>query len=689
MTDLSAITADLQAGRYTQAITEISSLLKTRLPSRTAAQLWNFLGFAYEQTRQFTDARQCYQQAIEITPDSAEYHNNLGILWAKLGNLQEAQLCFEQVLQRKPDAQSHLTLAQLCLQRHQLSKSLALTAQAHLLDSKWSAPIEHLFQLMESMAYQDNIFSDLQQQFNETGHSFYQIAMGAYYQALGDTKTAQKHLRQVLDKSESYGLLHYHLINSLHNDYRYTEALRWALQFYEATPSLANARTIISSLQEPIVFSQAHIAEIAEHLERYLDYFIKHHVQAPSHYREISVAQNLNFYHCYQLKAFRPLQKKLAQFYGLPQVVPPPAHPTEASRKPRLGILSHHFYNQSVMHLLQRALEHLMQSQHFEVFVFFCQGENHTREDHITERVRSQSDHFEVLPTHPMRAIHQVHQAQLDILIYPEIGMNAFVYVMASQRLARFQMVMSGHPVTTGLPHMDYFVSSQILETEHGQSHYSEKLITLPGLPDYAPVTVPPRASRQVLGLPESGSLYFCPMTLFKIHPDFDAVLKQILEKDAQGHVLFLAYNDLELRLQQRFHQSLGEALLPRIHFLPWSNRETFYQRLMACDVILDSFYFGGGNTSYQALGLGCPIVTLDLPWNRSRWTQTMYQLMDFTALIAKDPAHYAELAVSVATNSTWNQELRQTLQRKSTVLFDNPTWSESLLQFCQTLLHT
>ncbi|HEY9842193.1 MAG TPA: hypothetical protein V6D23_17140, partial [Candidatus Obscuribacterales bacterium] len=107
---------------------------------------------------------------------------------------------------------------------------------------------------------------------------------------------------------------------------------------------------------------------------------------------------------------------------------------------------------------------------------------------------------------------------------------------------------------------------------------------------------------------------------------------------------------------------------------------------LRAVDVILDTFPFGGGNTSYQALGLGCPIVCLDVPWMKGRWTQAMYRLMGMSELIAADPEAYVSLAVRVATDPAWQAELRQQIAARSATLFDNPAWSDALLGFCREL---
>ena len=66
--------------------------------------------------------------------------------------------------------------------------------------------------------------------------------------------------------------------------------------------------------------------------------------------------------------------------------------------------------------------------------------------------------------------------------------MDPITYFLAFARLAKVQCVSWGHPVTTGLTTIDYFVSHQLLEEEDpvaAQSHYSEKLILLSQPPTY------------------------------------------------------------------------------------------------------------------------------------------------------------------------------------------------------------
>src|SRR5438477_1764335 len=121
-----------------------------------------------------------------------------------------------------------------------------------------------------------------------------------------------------------------------------------------------------------------------------------------------------------------------------------------------------------------------------------------------------------------------------------------------------------------------------------------------------------PRASREQLGLPEGKHLYYCPQNLFKLHPDFDAAIRAILEGDPEAELVLLEFVRacVAEQLLRRFELTLG-ALASKIRFVPRSEHRKFLQYVAAADVILDPFHFGGCNSSCDALSLGVPVVTL------------------------------------------------------------------------------
>src|SRR3979409_696472 len=97
------------------------------------------------------------------------------------------------------------------------------------------------------------------------------------------------------------------------------------------------------------------------------------------------------------------------------------------------------------------------------------------------------------------------------VLIFPEIGMDKVSAQLAAQRLAPVQCASWGHPVTSGFPTIDYFISSDLMEPRGAANHYSEKLIRLPNLSIYyEPADVPPvEIDRAQLGMREK-ALDFC-----------------------------------------------------------------------------------------------------------------------------------------------------------------------------------
>src|SRR5262249_51239908 len=146
-----------------------------------------------------------------------------------------------------------------------------------------------------------------------------------------------------------------------------------------------------------------------------------------------------------------------------------------------------------------------------------------------------------------------------------------------------------GHPVTTGLPTMDYFLSSVDLEPPGSESHFTEKLVRLPrlGVVYERPALPPARKGREAFGLPPRAHLYGCPQTLFKFHPEFDALLGEILRRDPEGLLVLIEgkyahWNEL---LMGRFRRSMPDVI-DRVRILQRQGRDDFLQLLAVCDVL-------------------------------------------------------------------------------------------------------
>src|ERR1019366_2594218 len=105
--------------------------------------------------------------------------------------------------------------------------------------------------------------------------------------------------------------------------------------------------------------------------------------------------------------------------------------------------------------------------------------------DATNQFIRSNCDQYLELPSSLPIARAAIAESKLDILLYTDLGMEPFTYALAFNRLAPVQCAMWGHPMTSGIPAIDYFLSSELAEPKDGQEFYTEKLVKLAALPVY------------------------------------------------------------------------------------------------------------------------------------------------------------------------------------------------------------
>jgi predicted O-linked N-acetylglucosamine transferase (SPINDLY family) len=152
-------------------------------------------------------------------------------------------------------------------------------------------------------------------------------------------------------------------------------------------------------------------------------------------------------------------------------------------------------------------------------------------------------------------------------------------------------------------------------------------------------------------------------------------VLRGILEADPQGRVVVIEGRVPEWtkRLRSRWQKTLADVH-DRIVFLPAIANDDYLRLLRICDVILDPLHFGGGNSSYEALAMGTPVITLPSPFLRGRITAGLYRKMQMTDCIVKTTDEYIALAVRLAKDRSFHQTIRSCIESQSGVLFDDPT---------------
>jgi len=120
------------------------------------------------------------------------------------------------------------------------------------------------------------------------------------------------------------------------------------------------------------------------------------------------------------------------------------------------------------------------------------------------------------------------------------------------------------------------------------------------------------------------------------------------------------------------------EGVEERLWFIHHWN---YVEVLSRAAVVLDTFPYGGCLTSLEALAHAKPLVTLPSEYVRGRFTLAMYEQMGFLDLVSENVDDYINLSVSIGTNTTYQNELKQKIRKYYELLHENDNsvqeWSE------------
>ena len=160
--------------------------------------------------------------------------------------------------------------------------------------------------------------------------------------------------------------------------------------------------------------------------------------------------------------------------------------------------------------------------------------------------------------------------------------MDKLTVQLASMRLAPVQMCSWGHPETSGLPTMDYYISSDLLETSVSEDFYSEKLFKLPGLGYYfdPPSLETAKFDFEKMGINPNFPILLCLGASNKFSPFYDWVFLEIINRINNCQLVFMddihgASEILKKRLKLLINDA-GLNFNKHIIFIPQQSRIGF-----------------------------------------------------------------------------------------------------------------
>ncbi len=348
-----------------------------------------------------------------------------------------------------------------------------------------------------------------------------------------------------------------------------------------------------------------------------------------------------------------------------------PAWPHHATlpapwRRLRVGFFSPDFNDHSVMYFAEPVLAGLDRQQ-FEVVCYYLYPAGSG--DHITERVKRMSDRFVYLGgCTPDEQARLVQDDGIDILIEMagHTGKNGLLTM--ARKPAPVQVTWLGYPGTTGLYAIDWRITDSVADVEPPfgsnlpalQEQYSEKLVLLPPpfcvyrpcirnpLQRYWPqyqITPAPAATN---GFITFGSCN----NLAKLTPNVLEAWGKLLRLLPTARLLIEGQGFGNLEAAQAYREKCaGHGIDPQRLDLIVREGKNQYLTYHRIDIALDPFPLTGGTTSFDALWMGVPLVTMEGDSFRSRMSMSLLAAAELSEWITKDEEEYITIAAGLAAD--------------------------------------
>ncbi len=497
--------------------------------------------------------------------------------------------------------------------------------------------------------------------------------LGTIYQEKKQLDEAIMYYEKALDLDPGLVDPYYNMGLALQEQGRQAEALAAYEKALQYKPAFVPARWAKCVAQIPVIYPDAEA--VSSSREQYREELLKFSssLSLSTAEERSSAAEAIGkqqpFFLAYQGLDDRDLQ----QIYGdiatrimsskYPQFSGRPPLPSASSEEPlRIGIVSAFFYYHAVWKIPIKGWIGNLDKERFRLYGYHV-GQKKDRE---TDFARKCCSRFveDLFSFEALCSI--IRNDNLHMLIYPEIGMDPTTLKLAALRLAPVQCATWGHPDTSGLPTIDYFISSDLMEPPDADGHYTEKLVRLPNLSvSYAPPEIKPaETTRKALGLRAESVLYHCCQSLYKHSPQHDDIFPRIAQQVGDCQFLFVSYPNIgpvvdqfRLRLSRAFSRFDMKAE-DYVIFLPPLPPEWYQAINILADVYLDTPGWSGCNSVLEALSCNLPVVTLPSGLMRGREGYAILTMMGVTDTIAASPDEYIAIAAKLGNDMQWRRQI-------------------------------
>jgi len=564
------------------------------------------LALSLQNRENYAGAVTQYQKLIAIAPHIPLAYNNLGNALSMLRRYPEAIANFQKALAIDPNASDvYSNLGNVYTNAGMITE--AEQAYVTAIEKNASDPNAHF-----------NLGNLYFQQFN------YDKAIEQYEKTLKlqpDFIGAHNNLGNLLCKHGRLSEANEHL----------SAAIKLDPQAYEAINNLGNVYSSSGDIEQALPLFRKAVEICPDYKDAYSN--LLYSMQYPANISDAEIATE---------------HQRWAQHFAQPitasESLAAIQSPTQHKQKIRIGYVSGDFRRHSVAYFF----EPLLKAHNRNEFEIYCYS-NVLTGDSVTEKLINTADHWrDITGINDAEAAQLIKQDGIDILVDLAGHTDNNRLLVFAYRPAPMQVSWLGYPNTTGLSVMDYRITDNFADPSEDRQNdalYSEKLIRLPQSflcyeGDSSELAAPEKNTQLPLTF---GSFN----NLTKINDDVIKLWSDALIQFAGSHLILKSHQLEDEAIKQktldRFAKhGIDAERIELVARIP-SHEEhlAFYKKI---DIALDTFPYNGTTTTFEALWMGVPVVTLAGSNHRSRVSESILSNLGHTELVAHSNADFLDI---------------------------------------------
>ena len=627
------------------------------------------LGNAYKSLKQTDEALANYNKALELKPDYFMAYNNRGNLLKQLKRFNEALSDYNRALKYEPNQIETLNNRGLVyIELSRFNEALADFDRAERIDPNNATTLNNrgiahleLHRFDESMADLNKairIKPDYVEAYNNRGNTL--RAIHQFDEAIKSYEIAKSIDPDYVDT--------YHNMASAFIELKRPDE---ALAYYQRAAQILPAFGYMTGAMTHAKLNLSDWKNFNADLD-HLETTIAAGKEASFPFAMLGLTDRVDIH----LQAAKIWSSKY-------QVSPPidlETTPKNGQGKLRIGYYSADFHNHATAYLIAELIES-HNKEKFEIYGFSFGSHS---EDEMRMRLSSAFDHFiDVNGMSDDEVVLQSRSLNIDIAIDLKGYTSGARDLLFTRRCAPIQVNYLGYPGTLGTDYHDYLIADNTVINEESRAFFTEKIVYLPHsyqVNDSRRKISARTPSRQELGLPDTGFVYCCFNTTYKITPTvFDSWMRIL--NAVPGSVLWLISRNSIVVNNLRAEAETRGIDPQRLIFAENLPLDEHLARYRSADLFLDTLPYNAHTTASDALWAGVPVLTQIGKSFAARVAASLLNTVGLQDLITYTQDEYEAKAIQLSRDTEYLASLKNILEqrRHDSPLFDGKLFARHL----------